>query len=200
MKNIIYMFIVIVLFQGCTAAKYAADKAMWEAKSAAIIAQTNAANKPLVVIKTANNEIFTVNNPNIPKPMMVVGEPNAFVQIVDITLNSWLAKLFGGGILADKLLGNMRGETITAGDNSTIGITKDSGNVLKSTESGGIMTEESHLASDNVDNSDRSDQSDNSDHSDLSDHSDNSDNSTDSTSTPTIVRPEVVRPEVVIPE
>ena len=119
------------LLQSCifvSDAKYRAEEAMWKAKGEAAKAFNERPVPPLAIFKTANNEVFTVNNPNIPAPMQVTGEPSAFVQGADVVLNSWIAKMFGGGYLADKILGNMQGNYST-GDGGSIDVTKESGNV-----------------------------------------------------------------------
>jgi len=154
----------ILSLQGCSIlvsdAKYEAEKEMWKAKAAASIAQANVV-RPLATFTTANHETFTVMNPNQPAPMPVTGEPNAMVQALDIGLNSWAVKMFGGGYLADKIFSNMQGN-YSAGDGSSIDVTRDSGNTVDVTtrhtegDSSGIA-EEQHDASDISNTDNRSD-------------------------------------------
>lgn len=146
------------LLQSCilvSDAKYQSDMAMWQAKAEASKAWAASANKPLATMTAASGEVFTVYNPNQLAPMPVVGEPYAIVQGADVVLNSWLAKMFGGGYLADKVLGNMQGNYAVSGSGS-IDVSKESGNIATVTTrhtegDASSIAEEQHIGSDTVD-------------------------------------------------
>jgi len=145
--------IAIMFCQGCVLvsdAKYNADAAMWQAKAEASKAWAASANQPLATFTATSGEVFTVNNPNRPNPLPVVGEPSAIVQGFDVILNSTVAKIVGGGWAAGYMLGKVQGN-YSAGDGSSIDVTKDSGNTVDVTtrhiEGDGSVTEEANVDS-----------------------------------------------------
>jgi len=193
----------LVLLQGCilvSDAKYQSDMAMWQAKAEASKAWAASANQPLATFTAVSGETFTVNNPNRPTPLPVVGEPSAIVQGFDVVLNSTVAKIVGGGWAAGYMLGKVQGNYST-GEGGTMNVTQDSGNTVDVTTrhtegDASSIAEEQHEASDTVETVTTTD------------------NRTDydnATATPTVVDPTivtqpapvivpttVVRPEVVI--
>jgi len=124
------VILTMVCCSGCilvSDAKYQADEAMWTAKAEASKAWAEQSNRPLASFTAMSGETFVVNNPNQTQPMAVVGEPNAFVQVVDKTLNSTVANIVGGGWAAGYMLGKVQG-SYTANGNGSIDVTRDSGN------------------------------------------------------------------------
>jgi len=151
----------LVLLQGCilvSDAKYQSDTAMWQAKAEASKAWAASANQPLATFTAVSGETFTVNNPNRPTPLPVVGEPSAIVQGFDVVLNSTVAKIVGGGWAAGYMLGKVQGNYST-GEGGTMNVTQDSGNTVDVTTrhtegDASSIAEEQHEASDisNTDN------------------------------------------------
>ena len=130
MRNLLFIFVFMVLCSGCilvSDAKYQADEAMWTAKAEASKAWATQSNKPLASFTAVSGETFVVNNPNQLQPLPVTGEPNAIVQGADEILNSGVAKILGGGWAAGYMLGKVQGNYNASGDGS-INVTRDSGN------------------------------------------------------------------------
>ena len=130
MRNLLFIFVFMVLCSGCilvSDAKYQADEAMWVAKAEASKAWAEQSNRPLASFTAVSGETFVVNNPNQLQPLPVTGEPNAIVQGADVILNSGVAKILGGGWAAGYMLGKVQG-SYTANGNGSIDVTRDSGN------------------------------------------------------------------------
>ena len=130
MRNLLFIFVFMVLCSGCiliSDAKYQADEAMWTAKAEASKAWAEQSNRPLASFTAMSGETFVVNNPNQLQPLPVTGEPNAIVQGADVILNSGVAKILGGGWAAGYMLGKVQGNYNASGDGS-INVTRDSGN------------------------------------------------------------------------
>jgi len=180
MRNLLFIFVFMVLCSGCiliSDAKYQADEAMWTAKAEASKAWAEQSNRPLASFTAMSGETFVVNNPNQLQPMIVTGEPNAIVQGADVILNSGVAKILGGGWAAGYMLGKVQGSYKT-GDGGTINVTRDSGNTVdvetRHVEDGGTISNVTHTDSDYQTAADSNDN--NSivdDHSIIDDNSDN---------------------------
>ena len=152
MKYLFMFMIMVIICPGCilvSDAKYQADAAMWQAKSDASRAWAIQANKPLATFTAVSGETFTVNNPNQVQPMAVTGEPSAFVQGVDVILNSAVAKIVGGGWAAGYVMGKVQGN-YTANGSGSIDVTRDSGNShivdTGDTHDSSVVTTDSHDA------------------------------------------------------
>jgi len=180
------VLLMLLMCQGCilvSDAKYKSDEAMWLAKAEASKAWAASANQPLATFTAVSGETFTVNNPNRPTPMPVVGEPSAIVQGFDVVLNSSVAKIVGGGWAVEKILGKVQGNYST-GEGGTMNVTQDSNNSVDVTTrhtegDSSSIAEEQHDGSDNTDTSTVT----------------TTDNRTDydnATATPTVVNPTVV--------
>jgi len=165
MRGIIIILVCLsFLCQGCilvSDAKYNADAAMWQAKAEASKAWAASANQPLATFTAVSGETFTINNPNRPVPLAVIGEPSAIVQGADVILNSSVAKIIGGGWAAGYMLGKVQGNYST-GEGGTMNVTQDSNNSVDVTtrhtegDASGIAEEE-HTGSDIINTDNRSD-------------------------------------------
>jgi len=210
-KNlVVFILVCLMLCQGCVLVsdeKYQAEKEMWKAKQLASIAWANQANMPLATFKTANGEVFTVNNPNRIQPMAVVGEPSAMVQALNVVLNSKAVQFFSGGWAAGYVAGKIKGNstTYTASGEGAVIDTSDHSSIVTTTKTavdGGAIKEEQHTDSDNATDN-REDYANDTDN--RSDYDNNTDNRTDydnATATPTVVEqpPPVViqQPEPIV--
>ena len=193
-----HLFVVMtfIFCQGCilvSDAKYQVDLAMWQAKAEASKAWAEQSTRPLASFTTATGEVFTVNNPNLPQPMAVAGEPNAIVQGVDVVLNSGVAKILGGGWAAGYMLGKVQGN-YTSNGKGDINVTRDSGNSVDVTtrhtegSDSGII-EEQHSGSDNVATDNRSNYDNTNDsRSEYDNTTDNRSDYDNATATPTVVQ------------
>jgi len=162
MKKILLLALIPLFLTSCIPSYYEMKTAEHKAHGLAAAAYNSRIETKLVEIDPETG-VITVYNQNQARPIMPQKQRNPFVEFMDVTLNSTVAKIMGGGWAAGYVAGKAQGHYTNSGSGS-IEVTRDSHNpiAVKTADEGGTIKEGSdndqstqeHLAQSDMYNTD----------------------------------------------